>query len=270
MPKKTKGEKTMANPEVLKNGMNKKELHLFFVLDTSGSMQGQPIAQLNEGMSSTMNILKDKFTENVDVDMKIAVLEYNSGAQWRTGGVNHLEDMQDFVEYTDLEARGMTYLGAALDMLNEGLSRNTMMKSATGNKCPIIIFLSDGYPTDDWRSALERIKGNKWYQQAIKIGIALGERADSKMLGEVVGTEKNVLTIQETGRLAEMIQILSVTASLAGSVSQTGRVDAEKIIEETEKQMNGEESADVETEIDSQSDSDFDDDSFFIDDDELI
>ena len=257
----------MSNPGMMKDGMSKKELHLFFVLDTSGSMQGMPIAQLNEGMSSTMNILRNKFEENVDVDLKIAVLEYNSGAQWRTGGNNHLEDMQDFVEYTDLEARGMTYLGAALDMLNAGLSRDTMMKSATGNKCPIIIFLSDGYPTDDWRSALERIKGNKWYQQAIKIGIALGERADEKMLGEVVGNEKNVLKLEETERLANLIEVLSVTASLAGSVSQTNNVDAEKIIENVEKEINGEEYADPEPDSDQQMDSD---DDFFINDDDLI
>ena len=93
-------------------------------------------------MSSTMNILRNKFEENVDVDLKIAVLEYNSGAQWRTGGNNHLEDMQDFVEYTDLEARGMTYLGAALDMLNAGLSRDTMMKSAMHTVTLIFIFMT--------------------------------------------------------------------------------------------------------------------------------
>ena len=218
----------MAGPNDMKGGLTNKELHLFFVLDTSGSMKdNRAIEQLGEGMRATLEVLKSKFEKSSDVRLKVAVMEFNTGARWITGGENHLEDIEDFqairVEEMGFTAQGMTYMGYALKMLAEGLSRNTMMKSPTGNKCPIIIFLTDGYPTDNWRSALEKIRENKWYQQAIKIGIALGEKADKDVLAQIVGTSEAVVTVEKTNDLAKMIQVLSVTASLSGSSSNRSR-----------------------------------------------
>lgn len=234
----------MAGPNDMKGGLTNKELHLFFVLDTSGSMKdNRAIEQLGEGMRATLEVLKSKFEKSSDVRLKVAVMEFNTGARWITGGENHLEDIEDFqairVEEMGFTAQGMTYMGYALKMLAEGLSRNTMMKSPTGNKCPIIIFLTDGYPTDNWRSALEKIRENKWYQQAIKIGIALGEKADKDVLAQIVGTSEAVVTVEKTNDLAKMIQVLSVTASLSGSVSQTVAPDAGKLVEQARREVSG-------------------------------
>ncbi len=232
----------MAGPNDMTGGLTNKELHLFFILDTSGSMQeNRAIEQLQEGMRATLEILKNKFENSSDVCLKVAVMEFNTGAKWITGGENHLEDIRDFqairVEEMGFTAHGMTYMGYALKMLAEGLSRNTMMKSQTGNKCPIIIFLTDGYPTDNWKGALEKIRENKWYQQAVKIGIALGDKADKDVLAQIVGTSEAVVTVEKTNELAKMIEVLSVTASLSGAVSQTVAPDAGKLAGQAQREV---------------------------------
>lgn len=207
-------------------GTVKKELHVFYVLDTSGSMDGAPIGALNDAMRSTVDELRKKDGEKAD--LRIAVLEYNSTNCWVTKGNNGVENLQDFF-WTDLEASGLTYLGSALKELNASLSRNEKMKAETGNKVPVVIFMSDGYPNDDWQEGLQILAENKWYRAAIKIAFALGDAADTDVLAKVVGVTKQgqlvpnyeaVIKTNDLQVFSNMIQVVSVSASLAASSSQ--------------------------------------------------
>ena len=215
----------MPNPKNME-GTVKKELHIFYILDTSRSMDGAPIGALNDAMRSTVEELRKKDGEKADI--KIAVMEYNSKNRWVTQGNNGVENLQDFF-WTDLKATGLTYLGGALRELNTSLSRNSMMKAETGNKVPVVIFMSDGQPNDDWEAGLQELAGNKWYRAAIKIAFALGDLADTDVLSKVVGVTKEgkivpnkeaVIRANDLQVFANMIQTVSVTASLAASTSQ--------------------------------------------------
>lgn len=223
----------MADMRDLAEGVVKKELHIFYVLDTSGSMTGAPIAALNDAMRDTVSELADISKTSADAALKLAVMEYNSTCRWVTFGDNGLEDMEDFF-WTDLTANGLTNLGEALKELNKQLSRNAMMKSATGNKVPVIIFMSDGYPNDAWEQALNELKNNKWYQTAIKIAFALGDDADESVLAQVVGSTEAVIKTNDLATFKSMIRIVSVTASLAASTSRTteGGIDGKKIVKD--------------------------------------
>lgn len=203
------------------SGVVKKELHVFYVLDTSGSMEGAPIAALNDAMCDTVNELAKISASSADAAFKIAVLEFNTNARWITKGENGVEDIEDYV-WENLQETGMTYLGNALEELTTSLSRNSMMKSPTGNKVPVIIFMSDGYPNDKgWEQKLDKLKENRWYQQAIKIAFALGDDADTGVLAKVVGDAKAVIQTSNLEAFKGMIRIASVTASLAASTSKT-------------------------------------------------
>ena len=199
-----------------------KELHVVYVLDTSGSMTGTPIAALNDAMRSTVKELANINKTNGDADFKIGVLEFNSGAKWITvnsSGAPVVQDIEDFY-WSDLKAGGLTSLGDALNELNKQLSRNSIQHSATGNKCPVIIFMSDGAPTQEWEAALASLQENAWSKQAIKIAFALGDDADTNVLARVVGTGEAVIQTSNLEEFKKMIRIVSVTSSLAASVSQ--------------------------------------------------
>lgn len=213
-------------PIEMEGGTTKKELHIFYVLDTSYSMTGDPIGALNDAMRSTVAELKK--LDGDKADLRLAALAFNTECSWVTGGAGNLEFLSDFV-WTPLKAEGMTYLGRALRELNASMSRNDKMKSATGNKVPVVIFMSDGYPNDDWREALNELAENKWYQSAIKIAFALGDKADTDALANVVGVRKDgsivpdyeaVIKTTQLDVFAKMIQVVSVSASLAASTSQ--------------------------------------------------
>ena len=196
----------------------RRALTVFYVLDTSGSMSGTPIATLNRAMNETIEALKTVAKSNADALLKVAVLEFNSGCNW----VNPSgpEEMEDFL-WEDLEAGGLTDVGAALKELDSELSRHAFLQSMTGAYLPVIIFMTDGFATDDYKKALLEIRNNKWFSRATKIGFALGDSPDMKMISEIVGNSEAVIKTEDLDLFARLIKFVSVTSTMNGSQSKT-------------------------------------------------
>lgn len=196
----------------------RRELHIFYVLDTSGSMEGSRIGELNDAMRETTRILSQQAESNADAILKIAVLEFNSNCSWLQPSGPEL--MEDFI-WSNLTAGGLTEMGSALEELDSKLSKDAFLRSDTGAYLPIIIFMTDGYATDDYRRALEKIRQNKWFAHAIKIGFAIGDSPDSVMIADVVGNAEAVVITEELEVFARLLQFVSVRSSIMGSKSQT-------------------------------------------------
>lgn len=199
-------------------GVPRKEMHVFYVLDTSGSMDGTKISMLNHAMEECTDALKDLAKSNADADLKIAVLEFNSGCNWVT--TNGPESLEDFV-WDKLDPGGLTDIGAALKELNSKLSRHAFLSSMTGALMPVIIFMTDGYATDDYSKALEEIRKNRWFARGTKIGFAIGDDADVKMISSVVGNSEAVIKTTDLELFRRLMKFVSVTASMLVSQSTT-------------------------------------------------
>lgn len=240
--------------------MARKVLPIIYVIDASGSMSGEKIASVNEAMHETIEVLKEVSDKNPDAQVKIAALSFSSDAEWVTNK-NGLEDMEDFF-WNDIQAGGVTDLGAALDELDKKLSRNAFLVSDTGFCIPVIIFMSDGAPTDDWERSLTKIKdGNKWYKNATKIAIAVGEDADKDVLAKVVGNIEAVITVTDVELLKKLIKVASVTSSMVNSKSRTTADDnaAKEIIETAVREL-GKDAQDIQIGLDNDDDDDSIDD----------
>jgi uncharacterized protein YegL len=123
-----------------------------------------------------------------------------------------------------------------------------MMKSHTGNKIPVIIFMSDGYPNDsNWEQELSTLNGNKWFQSAIKIAFALGDDADENILAKVVGSSEAVIKTSNLEKFKKAIRIVSATASLAASTSRTssGDISGADIVSQIDTDGNNEDFDDI-------------------------
>jgi uncharacterized protein YegL len=189
---------------------------LFFIIDTSGSMDGSKIGAVNVAIEEVIPAIKDVSDENADAQIKIAALEFSSGARWITanGPVG-----SDQFFWNHLDAAGVTDFGAACKTLNEKLSTKAFMQEATGSFAPAIFLLSDGEPTDDWESSLEELKKNNWFKAAVKVAIAIGDDANKDVLGEFTGTAEAVLETHNAAMLKKMIKFVSVRASQVASKS---------------------------------------------------
>lgn len=192
-------------------------LPIFFVLDISGSMDGQPISMLNHAMEETGEILKSFAAKNADALLKIGVLLFSSGCQWLQP--RGLEELDDFM-FSPQKAGGITDMGAALLELDSKLSRREFLVSTTGRCKPIIIFMTDGEPTDDWQGALNQLKeNNKWYMNSIKIGFAVGDGANFKVLSEIIGNSEAVIQTSDLETFSRLLQKVAINSAMIGSKS---------------------------------------------------
>ena len=182
---------------------------VIFLIDTSGSMMGAPIGALNSAIENLMSELIAKNDSNPNVEIKVAIMTFNNDAKWVVGGDELLtpEDVQN--SWNDLEAGGVTSMGAALSALNKKLSDESgFLNPASKFMSPLLILFMDGEPTDDYKSALTELRRNIWYKIAMRVAVGYGE-ANDDVMREFVGKEGIILHTDATLKLTEIIKHIS-------------------------------------------------------------
>lgn len=171
--------------------INANESHMacLFLLDTSGSMAGEPIEQLVSALNRfKRDVCEDKTTRNV---LDVAVVEFNS----------EVRVVQEFVpvEYMNpvsLEARGGTDMTAglrtAIDMVIE--RGRFYHRSGAQPYCPWIVMITDGYPLDSIDGIAEEIACLD-QQNKLRLWSLAVEGADNKLLSRL-GHGKRTLVLK--------------------------------------------------------------------------
>ncbi len=200
-------------------GIPKRVMPIFFMIDTSGSMEGKKIGAVNSAIEELIPDLRHLSESQADSEIRIGIMKFSTGCEWITPSLMSLDSFDD---WEPLEAEGLTDFGAALLELNDKLSKNGFMDrgaASSGFYAPVIILLSDGDPTDDYMSALKVIQANKWYQSALKIAIAIGEDANRDVLKKAIKNVELLFTVNNIGSLRKIIRFIAVTSSQIASTS---------------------------------------------------
>jgi uncharacterized protein YegL len=176
-------------------------------------MEGKKIGAVNQAIREVVPDIKD-LNDNADALIKIAALQFSSGAAWITA--NGPVEAGQF-NWTDIDVGGTTDFGAMCRALNDKLSPKAFLNEATGSYKPVLFLLSDGDPTDDWEKGLELLKKNNWYNVAIKVAIAIGDDVNKDVLTKFAGNKEMVLEVYNSAVLMRMIKAVSVRASQVAS-----------------------------------------------------
>lgn len=187
-------------------------LEFFWLADCSISMRSQgKIDALNNAIRKSIPHMQEVAYENPNAQVYIRAIKFSSGASWHIENRTPIESFQ----WTDLEASGVTDLGAAFDLLKESLSIASMSERALP---PVIVLVSDGQPTDDYKSALNRLMDQPWAIKAVKIAIAIGKSANVRVLKEFCGENGiEVLQADHAEKLVEYIKWVSTVVLQAVS-----------------------------------------------------
>lgn len=227
----------VSTPDVsnIVTSLKKRAMVVFFVVDISGSMRGARIGAVNDAIRNVLPELKKRERSNTAAEIRIAVLEFSTRANWRTLSPEPVSTFQ----YQDIEnVGGGTNYGTAFAALNEKLSSRQFLSSTAGAYTPLIIFMTDGKPSDMgiYKEELERLKRNKWFQYSTRAGIAIEEGALSseckRVLMEFTENEKNVYEAKNTIILAKQIELVTLTGvdivTQQGSIQNTNTEVAQR------------------------------------------
>lgn len=213
------GDTAMMNG-LIADGIAKQKLHIMLLVDTSRSMQGERIGQVNTAIADIHKYLVDLQGENTNVDFYMSVLTFANEARFLEGykGVNVSE-----MTPPKLKAIGYSNLHLAYEELAVALHKETSggIMPDFGGVAPIILLLTDGHPTKSTEKQLDELKKLSWYRVALRYGISIGLHDDRTVRELTDFTEDSECVIEciDSSSLARIIRVIVLTASKVKSQS---------------------------------------------------
>ncbi|WP_254564507.1 VWA domain-containing protein [Oscillatoria sp. HE19RPO] len=152
---------------------------VILLLDTSGSMVGQPIQQLNAGIATFKQELETDGMAKLRVE--IAIITFGSNVVM----FQDFTTIDNFIP-SNLTTNGMTSMGEAinygLDVLED--RKQTYRDNGIQFYRPWVFLVTDGVPTDHWQNAAQRVRDGD--QQKKHLFFVVGvQGADMNILSQI-------------------------------------------------------------------------------------
>ncbi len=166
-----------------------RRLPIYFLIDISESMVGEPIQQVEEGLAMIIQALKTDPHAIETVWVSIIVF---------AGQAKTVVPLQEIVNFypPKFPVGSGTSLSKGLGHLMFELRKNIVKTTfeQKGDWKPIVFLFTDGAPTDDTTIAISEWKQN-WQRTANMIAISFGNEADTQSLNQLT---ENVLSFKNT------------------------------------------------------------------------
>ena len=192
-----------------------RRLPVYLLLDTSGSMSGEPIEAVKNGVQIMISALRQD-PQAIETAY-ISIITFGTTAQQ----IVPLTDVASF-QMVDIRASGVTALGDALRLVSQRIDaevqRTTM--SQKGDWKPLVFIMTDGVPTDDWQAGLAEFKQRK---VSFTVACAAGKDANTGVLKQITD---NVFALDAADTHSISKFFLWVSASIGVSstrVEETGK-----------------------------------------------
>lgn len=154
-----------------------RRLPVYLLLDCSGSMYGEPIEAVKNGVQVLVSTLRqDPYALETAY---LSIITFDSSAQQ----VSPLTELAAF-QQPNIQASGCTALGEALALLSQKADQE-VTKTTTekkGDWKPLVFIMTDGEPTDDLNKGLAEFKKRKW---GMVVACAAGSGANTDTLKKI-------------------------------------------------------------------------------------
>lgn len=154
-----------------------RRLPVYLLLDTSGSMYGEPIEAVKNGVQTLVSTLRsDPYALETAY---LSIITFNSNAQQ----ITPLTELAMF-QPPIIDAGGGTALGEALSLLSQKVDTEIIKttQDVKGDWKPIVFLMTDGEPTDNLDKGLADFKTRKF---GMVVACAAGQGANTNTLKKV-------------------------------------------------------------------------------------
>lgn len=187
-----------------------RRLPVYLLLDCSGSMHGEPIEAVKQGVKSLLSELRSD--PQALETAYLSVITFDSTARQ----VSPLTELMQFQE-PSIQAGGATALGEALEVLKDSIQREVRKTTddQKGDWKPLVFILTDGAPTDTqvFDRAVDNIKD---MGAANIIACGAGSNVDTSLLKRIT---PNVILLNSAspGDLAEFFKWVSSSIAMSSA-----------------------------------------------------
>ena len=157
-----------------------RRLPVYLLLDTSGSMSGEPIEAVKNGVQMMLHSLRQN-PQAIETAY-VSIITFDGEAKQ----IVPLTDLASF-QMVDIKAQSTTSLGAALALLADKMELE-ITKTTTeqkGDWKPLTFIMTDGIPTDDWQAGFNKLKN---INKGLIVGCAAGSGADDSILKQITSS----------------------------------------------------------------------------------
>lgn len=192
-----------------------RRLPVYLLVDVSGSMHGEPIESVKNGLQMLVAALR-KDPQALETAY-LSVITFGSSAQQ----ITPLTELSTF-QLPEITAGGCTVLGEALKLVCKCRDSEVTKTTETqkGDWRPMVFVLTDGVPTDDPTDGIAEFHARKW---GASVCCAAGPGADKNLLDRI--TPECVVELATADHATLSAYFKWVTASIVStskSINESG------------------------------------------------
>lgn len=185
---------------------------VILLLDTSGSMHGDRIKQLNEAVSDMLQSFKHQ--EKMETTIEVSIITFGKDVNFHLTA-NKVDNTYfrsaSEIEWEDLKADGMTPMGTAIKMAKGMLEDKTIIPSNAYR--PTVVLISDGNPTDDWQNAIQSFISEGRSAKCDRMSLGIGADFAPAFLNQFKSDQHELFIAKDAKEIASFFKAVTMSVT---------------------------------------------------------